>query len=255
MIRRTFLVLVLAVTAMNLSVLSARADEPMKSADPAMKPEQKQAAPKQTEPETDGEKKQDGEGSKSEEKAVSQEPKMYYVKFVTTKGDIVIELDNEKAPISTKNFLAYVDKGFYNGTIFHRVIPGFMIQGGGFTPDMKQKETDKPIKNEWKNGLKNLRGTLSMARTSAPDSATSQFFLNVVDNAFLDQSRDGAAYAVFGKVVVGMDVADQIVAVPTTRSGAHGDVPKDPIIITSASRLSEADAKAEMKAAPEPAKK
>ncbi|MBX3387127.1 MAG: peptidyl-prolyl cis-trans isomerase [Phycisphaeraceae bacterium] len=175
--------------------------------------------------------------------------------MVTTMGDLVIELDNENAPISTKNFLAYVDKGFYDGTIFHRVIPGFMIQGGGFTSDMTQKPTDKPIKNEWKNGLKNLRGTLSMARTSNPDSATTQFFLNVVDNAFLDQPRDGAAYAVFGRVLSGMEVADKIVAVPTVRKGGHENVPKDPIEIKSVTRMSEEAAKAASKPVEAPAKK
>jgi cyclophilin family peptidyl-prolyl cis-trans isomerase len=116
--------------------------------------------------------------------------KLVYVKLSTSMGDIVLELDNEKAPLSTQNFLAYVKKGHYDGTIFHRVIDGFMIQGGGFTPDLKQKPTDKPIKNEWKNGLRNTRGTVAMARTGqVVDSATSQFFINVADNAFLDQPK------------------------------------------------------------------
>jgi peptidyl-prolyl cis-trans isomerase A (cyclophilin A) len=159
------------------------------------------------------------------------------VKLTTSKGDIVIELDAIKAPISTANFLSYVDKKHYDGTIFHRVIDNFMIQGGGFTPDMRQKATGKPIKNEWTNGLKNVRGSLAMARTAVADSATSQFFINVKDNGFLDQPNDGAAYAVFGKVVSGMDVIDQIRAVRTGNKGGHGDVPHEPIVITSATRV------------------
>ena len=157
-----------------------------------------------------------------------------HVLMQTTKGDIVLKLDQVKAPLSVANFLQYVDDGHYDGTIFHRVIAHFMIQGGGFTSDMKQKATRAPIKNEWKNGLKNVRGSVSMARTSVPDSATCQFFINVVDNDFLDQSRDGAAYAVFGKVVSGMDTVDAIRSVPTGR----GDVPNETIAITKARRLS-----------------
>jgi peptidyl-prolyl cis-trans isomerase A (cyclophilin A) len=149
----------------------------------------------------------------------------------TTNGQIEIELDPVKAPISTKNFLDYVNSGFYTNTIFHRVIPGFMAQGGGFTPQMQQKETKAPIKNEHKNGLANVRGTLSMARTSVPDSATSQFFINVKDNDFLDQ---GDGYAVFGKVVKGMDVVDIIVNSPTTTKQGMQNVPSDPVIIKSA---------------------
>ena len=125
-----------------------------------------------------------------------------------------------------KNFLAYAEKGHYNGTIFHRVIANFMIQGGGFTPDMDQKPTDPPIKNEWQNGLSNTRGTLAMARLGRqPDSATAQFFINVANNSFLDEPRDGAGYAVFAKVIAGMDVVDAIKAVPTATKGPHGDVP------------------------------
>ena len=156
------------------------------------------------------------------------------VKLATTMGEIVLELDPDKAPISTANFVSYVDKGFYDGTVFHRVIPGFMIQGGGFTPDMVQKPTDPPIKNEWKNGLKNVRGSISMARTQVADSATSQFFINVVDNAALDMARDGAAYAVFGKVVQGMDVVDKIKDVATTNAGPHANVPVTPVVIEKA---------------------
>ncbi|EZP32736.1 peptidylprolyl isomerase [Pseudomonas sp. RIT288] len=154
-----------------------------------------------------------------------------HVLLDTTNGQIEIELDPVKAPISTKNFLDYVNSGFYTNTIFHRVIPGFMAQGGGFTPQMQQKETRAPIKNEHKNGLANVRGTLSMARTSVPDSATSQFFINVKDNDFLDQ---GDGYAVFGKVVKGMDVVDIIVNSPTTTKQGMQNVPSDPVIIKSA---------------------
>ena len=167
---------------------------------------------------------------------------LVYVKLATSMGDIVLELDNEKAPLSTQNFLGYVAKGHYDGTIFHRVIDGFMIQGGGFTPDLKQKSTDKPIKNEWKNGLKNSRGTVAMARTQVADSATSQFFINVADNGFLDQPRDGAAYAVFGKVVAGMDVVDKIRAVPTGVKNGMGDVPLQPVMINKATKFDTKDA-------------
>ncbi len=159
--------------------------------------------------------------------------------LTTSKGTIEIELDNEKAPISAENFLAYVDSGHYDGTIFHRVIPGFMVQGGGFTADMDQKDTKAPIKNEATNGLKNDRGTLAMARTNVVDSATSQFFVNVVDNEFLNHSSPdprGYGYAVFGRVASGMDVVDAIVGVPTGNRGGHGDVPNEPIVIESAKR-------------------
>ena len=159
------------------------------------------------------------------------------VALETSHGQIIIELDQAKAPISTANFLAYVDAGQYDGTIFHRVIPTFMIQGGGFTSDMRQKSTKAPIKNEWKNGLKNKRGTIAMARTSDPDSATCQFFINTVDNAFLDQPNGGAAYAVFGKVVSGLEAVDKIRAVPTGTKGGHQDVPRDPVVISSAKRI------------------
>ncbi|MEN0019746.1 MAG: peptidylprolyl isomerase [Planctomycetota bacterium] len=162
------------------------------------------------------------------------------VKLATTKGDIVIELDHDEAPISAKNFQTYVEEGFYDGTIFHRVIDGFMIQGGGFTPDMQQKKTRDTIKNEWKNNLKNERGALAMARLGGdPDSASSQFFINVKDNSFLDQPQpDGAAYAVFGKVVEGMDVVDAIKGVSTGHKRGHDDVPNDAIEITKAEVLS-----------------
>jgi peptidyl-prolyl cis-trans isomerase A (cyclophilin A) len=161
---------------------------------------------------------------------------MTQVELRTSLGNILIELDPVKAPISVKNFLAYVDSGFYNDTIFHRVIPGFMVQGGGFTSHMQQKDTMAPIKNEATNGLHNVRGTLSMARTSNPDSATSQFFINVADNAFLDPGRD-AGYAVFAKVVSGMDVVDLIVNAQTTTKQGMQNVPIDPVVIRSANRL------------------
>lgn len=156
------------------------------------------------------------------------------VKIETSKGDIVIQLDSENAPISTKNFIQYVQDEFYNGTIFHRIIPGFMIQGGGMLPDMSEKSTRSPIKNEADNGLANDRGTIAMARTNVPDSASSQFFINVKDNSFLNhtsKSMQGWGYAVFGKVTEGMDVVDAIVEAPRTRKGYHDDVPVDTIEI------------------------
>lgn len=159
------------------------------------------------------------------------------VRLNTSKGGIVLELDAEKAPETTKNFLAYVESGFFDGTIFHRVIPGFMIQGGGFTPDMKQKETRSPIQNEADSGLGNEKGTVAMARTMDPHSATAQFFVNLKDNDFLDHtSKDarGWGYAVFGKVVEGMDVVDAIAGVPTSNRGGHGDVPTEAVLIESA---------------------
>lgn len=155
------------------------------------------------------------------------------VKIATSQGDIVLQLDAAKAPKSVANFLEYAKSGHYNGTIFHRVIDGFMIQGGGFTPDMAQKPTRAPIPLESRNGLSNVRGTIAMARTNIPDSATSQFFINVKDNGFLDAARspDGNGYAVFGKVTQGMDVVDKIRKVETGQRGMHGDVPVQPVII------------------------
>jgi len=172
-----------------------------------------------------------GCANKPDEKTV-EERKM--VTLETTKGNIVIELDEQAAPVTTANFLRYVEEGFYDGVIFHRVIPDFMIQTGGFAPDMKQKSTHEPIVNEAANGLKNKRGTLSMARTNDSNSATSQFFINQVDNAYLDyvQGRN-PGYAVFGKVVDGMDVVDAIAGVKTTNKGPHQDVPIKPVIIKS----------------------
>jgi cyclophilin family peptidyl-prolyl cis-trans isomerase len=161
-------------------------------------------------------------------------PQNPIVRLQTSLGDITIELDAERAPISTANFLRYIEDNHYDGTIFHRVIPGFMIQGGGMTADMGQKPTREPVKNEAGNGLKNLRGTIAMARTQVVDSATSQFFINVVDNAFLDHREATAAgfgYAVFGKVVAGLDTVDAIAAVPTGRSGYNENVPVEPVVI------------------------
>lgn len=148
-------------------------------------------------------------------------------------GEIEIKLDVEKAPVTVKNFLDYARDGFYNGTIFHRVISNFMIQGGGFTADMQQKQTKAPIKNEADNELRNKRGSVAMARTSAKDSATSQFFINLVDNKFLDRTPATFGYAVFGEVVKGMDVVDKIAAVPTQSNKGHENVPVNPIIISS----------------------
>jgi cyclophilin family peptidyl-prolyl cis-trans isomerase len=148
-----------------------------------------------------------------------------------------VEVDEAKAPISAKNFLQYVDEGFYDGVIFHRVISGFMIQGGGFTSQMQQKKTRETIQNEAANGLKNLRGTLAMARTSAPHSASAQFFINHKDNAFLDYpGSDGWGYAVFGRVVAGMDVVDKIAAVQTGVKAGMSDVPLQSVAIVSARR-------------------
>jgi len=161
------------------------------------------------------------------------------VVFSTSLGDIKLELFAEEAPITVENFLAYVDSGYYDNLIFHRVIPGFMIQGGGFTADMNQKTTRDPIKNEADNGLKNLRGTLSMARTSDVNSATSQFFISVADNASLDHGGRGFGYAVFAKVIEGMDVVDKIAAVTTGTKGHFQDVPVEPVVIQSAKRVEE----------------
>lgn len=159
------------------------------------------------------------------------------VKLKTSEGDITIELNADKAPITVENFLKYVKEGFYDGTIFHRVIPNFMIQGGGFTGDMQQKQTHPNIKNEADNGLKNSRGTIAMARTPDPDSASSQFFINLNDNAFLnfkDKSMQGWGYCVFGKVISGMEVVDKIAAVETGSKKGHQDVPKQTISIEKA---------------------
>ncbi|MBS1369545.1 MAG: peptidyl-prolyl cis-trans isomerase [Lentisphaeria bacterium] len=157
----------------------------------------------------------------------------------TSKGDIKIKLFEEEAPITAKNFLDYIDSGFYKGTIFHRVIPGFMVQGGGFSADFVQKPTNDPIKNEADNQLSNKRGTLAMARTNVVDSATAQFFINLVDNDFLDfkaPTPQHFGYCVFGEVVEGMDIVDRIAAVPTGSRGMHRDVPTENIVILDAVR-------------------
>ena len=168
--------------------------------------------------------------------AGAQGSKNPMVLIQTSLGDITVELDQEKAPISTKNFLDYAESKHYDGTIFHRVIKGFMIQGGGFDQNMKQKATKPPIKNEAGNGLKNAKYTIAMARTNVVDSATSQFFINSVDNAFLDHKNDsptGFGYAVFGKVVKGTDVVDKMEKVATTTRAGMQDVPVEPVVIKS----------------------
>ena len=162
---------------------------------------------------------------------------MPYVELETTMGNIVIELNQEKAPNTVANFLEYVKSGHYDGTIFHRVIDGFMIQGGGLDANMKEKSTNAPIQNEADNGLKNEVGTIAMARTSDPHSATAQFFINVKDNSFLNfsgKNPQGWGYAVFGKVTEGMDIVNKIKGVPTGKYGFHADVPTTPVVITHA---------------------
>ena len=164
-----------------------------------------------------------------------------YVQMTTSAGDLRIELDDAKAPLSVANFLRYVNSGHYDGTVFHRVIKGFMVLGGGFAPGMKQKSTQGEIRNEANNGLKNERYTLAMARTSAPHSATAQFFINGTDNTFLNhtsESPQGWGYAVFGKVVEGMDVVDKIEGVATGNRGGHGDVPTEDVLILKAVEVS-----------------
>ncbi len=171
------------------------------------------------------------------ERAHSQlQGKQHKVIFTTNLGAFVVELYPDKAPISVKNFLDYVDSGFFDNTIFHRVIPGFMIQGGGFGPDLKRKKTRSPIKNEADNGLKNKRGTLSMARTNEIHSAMSQFFISVKNNDFLDHGTQDFGYAVFARVIAGMEVVDKIAAVPTGNSGYMKNIPKPPVVIQSARR-------------------
>lgn len=192
----------------------------------------------------DGHEGQAPDKAVKEEAVVSKEAsrmeqKTTQVKLETTMGDIVIELDEKAAPVTTKNFLGYVREGFFDGVIFHRVIPGFMIQGGGFTADMRQKRPHPPIVNEASNGLKNDRGTVAMARTNNPDSATAQFFINHNDNHFLNYVEGGnPGYAVFGRVVEGMETVDKIAAVKTARKGPHADVPVEPVVIKKAEIVS-----------------
>jgi peptidyl-prolyl cis-trans isomerase A (cyclophilin A) len=159
------------------------------------------------------------------------------IRFETTLGEFTVELFEKEAPVTVANFLKYIDEGFFDGTIFHRIVPGFVIQGGGFTEDMSQKRTHPTIKNEADNGLKNARGTLSMARTNDINSATSQFFVNLKDNDALDHKRGNFGYAVFGKVTKGMEVIDQIASVETGRRKGHEDVPLEAVIMTSVRRL------------------
>jgi cyclophilin family peptidyl-prolyl cis-trans isomerase len=180
-----------------------------------------------------------------------------FVKISTSKGDMLLELDAVKAPISVDNFMKYVKAGFYDGTVVHRIVPGFVVQGGGFDQAMVQKQTNPAIKNEWKNGLKNGRGTISMARLPSPDTATSQFFLNLKDNPALD-GANGPGYAVFGKIVVGLDVLDAMGAAPTTskevtdqagRKQVFSDVPMEAIVMTKAVELDAASAASMIEAA------
>jgi len=159
------------------------------------------------------------------------------VRIETSLGGFTLELDEAKAPLSAANFLTYVDEGFFDGLIFHRVIPGFMIQGGGMLPDMGQKKNRAAIRNEATNGLKNARGTIAMARTNDPHSATSQFFINLVDNGFLDNAPGNHGYAVFGRVVDGMDTIDKIAKERTGRRKGHDDVPVNDVVIVSAKRV------------------
>ena len=159
------------------------------------------------------------------------------IRFETTLGNFTVELFGDKAPVSAENFLKYVDEGFFDGTVFHRIVPGFVIQGGGFTEDMSQKKTHPPIKNEADNGVKNTRGTLSMARTNDVNSATSQFFVNLKDNDFLDHKRGNFGYAVFARVTSGMDVIDKIAAVQTGRRRGFDDVPVEAVIMKSVHRI------------------
>jgi peptidyl-prolyl cis-trans isomerase A (cyclophilin A) len=173
-----------------------------------------------------------GDGASAADKAPAANPK---VTFETSLGTFVLELDRKKAPISVENFLGYVRSGHFNGTIFHRVILGFMVQGGGFDAQMSQKRVGAPIENEAKNGLKNDRGTIAMARTGDPNSATSQFFINTVNNDGLNRPKpDGHGYAVFGHVITGMDVVDKIEKVRTTTKGGQKDVPVEPVVIVKA---------------------
>ena len=159
------------------------------------------------------------------------------IRFETTLGDFTVELLDKEAPLSVANFLKYIEDGFFDGTIFHRIVPGFVIQGGGFTEDMTQKRTHPPVKNEADNGLKNKRGTLSMARTNDINSATSQFFVNLKDNDFLDNSRGNFGYAVFARVTAGMDVVDKIAAVQTGRKRGFDDVPVEAVIMKSVKHI------------------
>jgi cyclophilin family peptidyl-prolyl cis-trans isomerase len=196
-----------------------------------------------------------GQDSQPQNPAPSTQPAkeaaLEYVRMTTNHGDIILELNREKAPISVANFLAYVDREDYDGTIFHRVMSNFMIQGGGFTEEMEKKKARAPIKNEWRNGLKNVRGSIAMARRAPADSATNQFFINTVDNDGLDVAHDGAAYAVFGKVFAGMDTVDSIRSVSITNGvkvkggpGTLNNVPLKPVVIETVRHIPTDEAKA-----------
>ena len=174
------------------------------------------------------------------------------VELVTSLGKIRLVLDAEKAPVSVENFLRYVREGFYDGTVFHRVMPGFMIQGGGLTPDLQEKGTRPAIRNEARNGLRNSRGTIAMARLNDPNSATAQFFVNVKDNHRLDFGIGGAGYAVFGTVVEGMDVVDRIAGVPTATRGGHQNVPVTPVVLERAREVKGGKPAAPPREAPPP---
>ena len=236
--KRTPLFAILVASFTSLAFLAGSAIAQTPAAKPADAPKVAEQ-PKKEEPKKEEPKKSDEKAKTPETKSM---PVNEFVKLSTSKGDIILKLYKDKAPLSVENFLKYADKKFYDGTIFHRVIPNFMNQGGGFTPDMKQKPTDPPIKNEWKNGLQNKKYTLAMARTQVPDSGTSQFFINVADNGFLDQARDGAAYAVFGEVAAGNAVVDAISAVKTGTKGGMTDVPNEIVTINSVTKISAEDA-------------
>jgi len=180
------------------------------------------------------------QNAKKESRKVNTNP---VVVMATSMGDIEIELLQDQAPITVENFLKYAADGFYDNTIFHRVIDGFMVQGGGFTADMKQKPTRSPIKNEARNGLKNVRGSLAMARTQVVDSATSQFFMNLADNSFLDHGSRDYGYAVFARITGGLDVLDKIGKVSTAAKSGHRDVPVEPVVIKSVKRGDQSDLK------------
>jgi len=185
-------------------------------------------------------------GQDTQPSTAPQTREFAYVLMATSMGDIVLELNRAKAPITVSNFLSYTDKEFFDDTIFHRVIANFMIQGGGLTADMTKKPTDPPIKNEWRNGLKNKRGSIAMARTGQPDSATAQWFINVKDNANLDGSVGGAGYAVFGRVVAGMDVVEKIRYVDTGIKMGRRDVPIETVVIETVRQITPEDAKKKM---------
>ncbi len=224
-------------------VMSAHAQAPKPAEPPAQPPATQPETKPATKPESQPGDKKPGEKQDSKPAEPKSTEDRVYVQLSTSMGDLVIELDHAKAPISTENFLGYVAKGAYDGTIFHRVIKGFMIQGGGFDAKMVERAKGEGIKNEWKNGLSNKRGTIAMARLgNKPDSGSNQFFINTKDNAFLDQPRDGAGYAVFGRVIAGMDVVDKIEGVKTTTKGFYSDVPVEPVTITSAKKITAEEA-------------